>query len=322
MLGITGHAARATITTDGGGNLVYAINVPGDDSSTSGTVEGGLEGGTVTFKIGERVVATGIWHGGTNVNLVIHPPKANAGGPYACVVGDTLTFSGSATDWLTETYTYAWDLNNDSAYDDSTVQNPSFSCATTGTKTIKLQVTDGQGGIGTTSATVVVVTLGGLTGQTYDGNPHAVTIGGLEVGVTVTSITYDGSTTAPTNAGTYPVVVTFSNGATINTSMTINQKDASVTPNAAGKTYGDADPTLTGTFIGFLPADGVTATYSRVAGETVAGGPYVISAPLSPTGVLANYDITYNTATFTINTKDASVTPTPPARPMARMTQP
>ena len=29
--GITGYAARATITTDGGGNLVYAINVPGDD---------------------------------------------------------------------------------------------------------------------------------------------------------------------------------------------------------------------------------------------------------------------------------------------------
>src|SRR5205823_320689 len=73
-------------------------------------------------------------------------------------------------------------------------------------------------------------------------------------------------------------------------------------------TYGDIDPALTGTLSGFLAADGVTATYSRTAGESVAGV-YTISATLSPTGVLANYDITYNTAAFTINKKTASVTP-------------
>jgi len=32
----------------------------------------------------------------------------------------------------------------------------------------------------------------------------------------------------------------------------------------------------------------------------VAGSPYTISATLSPTGALGNYDITYNTAKFTI----------------------
>ena len=47
-----------------------------------------------------------------------------------------------------------------------------------------------------------------------------------------------------------------------------------MTPNAASKTYGTADPALTGTLSGFLAADGVTAVYSRTAGETVAGGPY------------------------------------------------
>ena len=45
----------------------------------------------------------------------------------------------------------------------------------------------------------------------------------------------------------------------------------------------------------------MTATYSRTAGETVAGSPYTISATLSPAGVLGNYTITYNTASFTIN---------------------
>ena len=42
--------------------------------------------------------------------------------------------------------------------------------------------------------------------------------------------------------------------------FTITKKTASVTPNAASKTYGAADPALTGTLSGFLAADGVTAT--------------------------------------------------------------
>ena len=82
-----------------------------------------------------------------------------------------------------------------------------------------------------------------------------------------------------------------------------------MTPDAASKVYGDADPALTGTLTGFLAADGVTATYSRTAGETVLGSPYTISATLSPAAVLSNYSITYNTANFTITTKPASVTP-------------
>jgi hypothetical protein len=92
-----------------------------------------------------------------------------------------------------------------------------------------------------------------------------------------------------------------------NGSFTINKATASVTPAAASKTYGQADPTLTGTLAGFLTADGVTATYSRISGETVAGGPYTISATLSPAGVLGNYEITYNTASFTINKADITI---------------
>src|SRR3989475_7905244 len=95
----------------------------------------------------------------------------------------------------------------------------------------------------------------------------------------------------------------------VDQSFTINPKPASVTPAAASKTFGDADPAFTGTLNGFVAADGVTATYSRTAGETVAGSPYTISATLSPAGVLGNYNITYNTANFTINKRDASVTP-------------
>src|SRR6185436_5323141 len=97
---------------------------------------------------------------------------------------------------------------------------------------------------------------------------------------------------------------------TYNTALfTIKKRPASVTPNAADKFYGDADPALSGTLNGFLAADGVTATYSRTVGETVAGSPYTISAVLSPAAVLGNYEITYNTALFTIKKRPASVTP-------------
>jgi parallel beta-helix repeat protein len=93
-----------------------------------------------------------------------------------------------------------------------------------------------------------------------------------------------------------------------NQTVTVEKKAASVTPNAVSKIYGDLDPALSGTLSGFLIADGVTATYSRTTGETVAGSPYTISATLSPTDVLANYNITNNTADFTITAKPITVT--------------
>ena len=118
-------------------------------------------------------------------------------------------------------------------------------------------------------------------------------------------------TSAPVNAGIYAVAARYAGDANYNPKqsaaavITINKQLASVTPNAANKTYGNADPALTGTLFGFVAGDGVTAVYSRTGGENV--GPYTISATLSPTAVLANYDITYNTANFTINKADPIV---------------
>ncbi len=107
-----------------------------------------------------------------------------------------------------------------------------------------------------------------------------------------------------------PSLVLSNYAITYNTAnFTITTKTASVTPGANTKVYGSADPTLSGTLSGFLMSDSVAASYSRTAGETVLGGPYTISATLSPSSVLSNYAITYNTANFTITTKAASVTP-------------
>src|SRR5207253_6566271 len=88
----------------------------------------------------------------------------------------------------------------------------------------------------------------------------------------------------------------------------ITPRPASVTPNAASKIYGNADPALTGTLSSFLAADNVTATYSRAPGHSVPARRSSDLAVLSPAGVLGNYAITYNTAAFTITPRPASVT--------------
>src|SRR5205807_1054910 len=94
-------------------------------------------------------------------------------------------------------------------------------------------------------------------------------------------------------------------------SFTINARPATWTTNANSKTYGSSDlnPLTTGSG-DFLAADGVTATYSRAAGETVQGGPHHITATLSSTlaNALDNYIITNAGADFTINKRLATWT--------------
>jgi uncharacterized repeat protein (TIGR01451 family) len=138
------------------------------------------------------------------------------------------------------------------------------------------------------AADTVSATYTRTPGETVAGGPYTIS-----------------ATLSPANAlGNYSV--------TYNTaSLTIARANASVTPNAASKIYGTADPVLAGTLSGFLAGDNVTATYSRGAGETVAGGPYTITATLSPAAALDNYTVAYNTAAFTIGPAPASVTPNP-----------
>src|SRR4029077_19569458 len=101
--------------------------------------------------------------------------------------------------------------------------------------------------------------------------------------------------------------------------FTITARPAIWTTNPNSKVYGEADPNpLTtgsgetqGVGTGFMTADNVTATYSRVTGETVLGGPYHITTNLSPAGVLSNYSITNAGASFTITVRPATWTTNP-----------
>ena len=58
----------------------------------------------------------------------------------------TVSFDGTgSSDPDGDTLTYAWDLDGDGSYDDSTSANPTYTYSNVGTYTVKLQVTDARG---------------------------------------------------------------------------------------------------------------------------------------------------------------------------------
>src|SRR5206468_2097650 len=146
-------------------------------------------------------------------------------------------------------------------------------------------LTTGSGsGFVPADAALLTATYGRVAGETVLGGPYHIT---ATLGPADVVANYN-----ITNAGA---------------AFTINTRAATWTTNPNSKTYGDADPNpLTAGSGDFLAADGVTATYARAAGETVLGGPYHITATLSPAAVLSNYSITNAGASFTINTRPAT----------------
>ena len=55
----------------------------------------------------------------------------------------------------------------------------------------------------------------------------------------------------------------------LNTTLTVAKASLTATADPRSKTYGGADPLLTGALSGFIGSDNVTALFSRVAGENV-----------------------------------------------------
>jgi PKD repeat protein len=69
----------------------------------------------------------------------------------------TVNFNGSgSTDPDGETLSYAWDLDGDGAFDDSTAANPTYTYTTSGSYAASLRVTDSQGASDTDQVTITV----------------------------------------------------------------------------------------------------------------------------------------------------------------------
>src|SRR5207247_1910054 len=150
------------------------------------------------------------------------------------------------------------------------------------------------------------ITLSNLT-QTYNGSPKSATATTSPAGLSGVSITYDGSATAPTNAGSYAVVASLSNAnytaSNATGTLTINKAAATLTLSNLTQPYDGPPKSATATT---SPAglSGVSITYDGSATAPTNAGSYAVVASLNN----ANYTASNATGTLTINKATATLT--------------
>jgi uncharacterized repeat protein (TIGR02543 family) len=154
-----------------------------------------------------------------------------------------------------------------------------------------------------TKATATVA-LGDLS-QTYDGSPRTATATTSPAGLTVV-LTYDGSATAPTNAGDYAAVGTVSDLNYVGTgsgTLTINKATATL---AFGTVVFLYDGTPKPVIVTTTPASlsGVAVTYDGSATAPTNAGSYTLHATLTN----ENYQATPITGTLAIQQHATSTT--------------
>jgi hypothetical protein len=148
------------------------------------------------------------------------------------------------------------------------------------------------------------ITLGSLS-QTYSGLAELATATTTPTGLAV-SFTYNGSATAPTNAGSYTVLGTITDanyqGSATNT-MVINKATLTVTADNKSKMCGQPNPPLTASYNGFVSGENANVLTSPVTLNTTAAtssseGTYPITASGA---VAANYTINYVSGILTVD---------------------
>ena len=286
---LNGNAAGTAITDANGTAALTGVALSGIDA---GSYPSGV---TATFA-GDDIYGTGSGSGALDI------AKASSSTEVTCPV--SVVYDGSAQAPCTATATGAGGLSQSVAvtYENNVDAGTATASATfdgdtnhTGSSDSKTFAISPAGSVTVVTCPVSVVYVGApLT-------PCSASVTGAGGFNQSLGVAYSDNL----HAGTATASATFAGNANHTGSgdsktFTIARRPASVTPNAASKVYGDGDPAFTGTLVGFVPSDAVTATYSRMAGETVAGGPYTIVAVLNPPGALPDYQITSNTANFTI----------------------
>ena len=114
--------------------------------------------------------------------------------------------------------------------------------------------------------------------QVYDGSPKAIGVTTTPVGL-ATQVTYNGGTTAPTNAGTYAVVATINDAnyaGSASGSLVIGKAPATVTLGGLNQTYNGTPRLVTANT---TPANlAVAITYNGSSSVPTNAGTYAVSA--------------------------------------------
>jgi hypothetical protein len=160
-----------------------SFDVSATGITTTVTFPDGPEMRTIALRVRDESGLTDEQSTTVTINNVV--PTADAGGPYSVDEGGSVALSGSGTDVPSDTLTYAWDLDDDGDFDDATSQSTTFDASSLDgpdTVTVVLQVSDGDGGVTTDTATISVdnvaptVTNVTNTGPVDEGSPVTVTV--------------------------------------------------------------------------------------------------------------------------------------------------
>ncbi len=134
-------------------------------------------------------------------------------------------------------------------------------------------------------------------------------ITGLAHGDNITA-TFGSSADTNTPPGIYPIIPALVDpdaklgNYTVTTNpgtLTVTAAPLTVTANDTNRVYGAADPAFTGSLLGLVNGDNITATFTTTATIASPPGTYPITPVLSdPDGKLGNYFVTTNSGTLTV----------------------
>lgn len=150
------------------------------------------------------------------------------------------------------------------------------------------------------------------------GNPAFTgTITGIQNGDAITA-TYGTTATATSNVGSYLITPTLVDPASVlgnytlslvTGTLTIDRATLSVTADDKARTYGVANPPLTGSVTGVQNADAITATFfSNTSPATPVGAYPILSSLNDPSSKLSNYLVTTTNGTLTIDRAALTIT--------------
>jgi hypothetical protein len=138
---------------------VYSINLLTDDNDNPGK-DGSYEGDIISFTLGSRLVMTATFRGGTNVQRNIHPPDPVVTHTGPADEGAAVTIDvHTSQDWGGDISTYAFDCDNDGAYEIGPQAGATAQCTfldSTTAHAVSVRLVDAQGGVGTDSTMVTV----------------------------------------------------------------------------------------------------------------------------------------------------------------------